>query len=70
MKTLIHTASSEIEATILKGALEGASIKAFIMPGNDTLNAHGAAKGPNTEYDVYVEEDQVAKAKEVLNSMK
>ncbi len=70
MKTKVFTASTEIEASIIKGALENVGITSWISPGVGSLSLTARSRGPNAPHDVFVEEKDNDKAVEVLKEYK
>ncbi|MEN9621645.1 MAG: putative prokaryotic signal transducing protein [Candidatus Parcubacteria bacterium] len=66
----ITSTSSEMDASVIKGLLESAGIGASIAPGNNSIpGSHPVLRGPNVGYSVFVEEDQVDKAKEIISGI-
>jgi len=66
MKIKLFTASSEIGASIIKGALENSGIEANIGPGINSLSLQSRNRGPNVPYDIFVEEDKLETALGIL----
>jgi hypothetical protein len=66
MKIKLFTAPSEIDATIIKGALENIDIKASIGPGEGSLSPSGRSHGPNVPYDIFVDDAKINEARNVL----
>lgn len=66
MKIKLFTAPSEINASIIKGTLENVDIKTSIGPGEGSLNFNTGSKGPNAPYDVWAEDKDLEKARDVL----
>lgn len=61
----VATASSEIEAMMWRDALAGAGITAMIRPGGPGMGAWASAA--TFEHAIYVREDQVDAARQVLD---
>jgi len=71
MKIKIHTASNEIEASIIKCYLESKGIEASVAPGIHSLgNSPRVLRGPNVAYDVFVAEEIAEDAKALISEMK
>lgn len=70
MKVKLFTAQSEIDALIIKGSLENAGIRASIGPGERSLSLQAYSRGPNVSSDIFVEEDDLKRALEILTENK
>ena len=69
MKIKISSESNELSATITKGLLEANGIKASIAPGDSSLGFNPkVSRGPNVTYSIFVEEEDLKIAKEILES--
>jgi len=69
MKVKISSEKGEMNASITKGLLEASGIKASIAPGNDSLGLNPkVSRGPNATYSIFVEEENVNTAKEILEN--
>jgi hypothetical protein len=70
MKIQISSAPSEIDASIIKGYLDGAGIPATIAPDNNNFSLSlNVSKGPNVTYVIFVDEEKAEEAKKLLMEM-
>ncbi len=70
MKIHIHSAPSEMDASIIKGYLENAGILASISSGANSLSINSPVlRGPNASYGIFVEEEKVDEAKNILKKI-
>jgi hypothetical protein len=70
MRTQIYSASSEMEASIIRGYLENAGISATIAPGDNNFSLGlNVPKGPNVTHGIFVEENKIEEAKNLLSKM-
>ncbi|MGB8816254.1 MAG: hypothetical protein WCC74_03445 [Minisyncoccia bacterium] len=68
MKIVVYSSDNELDASITKGYLEANGILASIATGADSLGLNPRVlRGPNVPYSVFVEEDKLIEAKEILN---
>jgi len=67
MKIKIYSATNEMDATLTKGYLQSFGIDSTSAPGNDSLNLSPQVnKGPNTSFDLFVEESDAEEVKNIL----
>lgn len=69
MRVKVFTASTEIEASIIRGALRNVEIEAWIGPGEGSLSLQARSRGPNVPHDIFVEDKDVTQALEVLKEI-
>lgn len=66
MKVKIFTAKTEIEAGIIKGVLDSAGIKSFVVSAKENMTTVHLITGPNVPHDIFVEDKMAEKAVAVL----
>jgi hypothetical protein len=70
MKYKICSAQNRMQAEILSDQLNEAGIKATFAAGNDSFNiATMNTRAPYTSYDIFVERDELERAKKILSEI-